>query len=308
MKHVVSFYQFTRIAEPEKVQACLLTSLSALDVVGTLLIATEGVNATLSHRDLKVLEESVRRVEDAIAFSELKTKYSTARDDNLVFYRLKIKVRDEIIQFGRTLDCTDQVGASVGPEEWNTLLEDSNVLVVDVRNDYEIAVGSFENAEAIGIDRFGDFGDALDELAEQGKDRPIAMFCTGGIRCEKASAALLNKGCRTVYQLDGGILGYLDTVEPDASKWRGECFVFDQRVTVDASLNQGSYDQCHACRRPISEHDKRAPSYIKGVSCPYCVDKTSARQKAQFAEREKQETLAKQRGTHHIGTSQNQLV
>ena len=308
LKHVVSFYQFTRIEEPELAKTKLAPQLSSAGIVGTVLLAPEGINATLSHANIGSLEQTIRQVEEALGFKIGKAKYSTARDANPVFFRLKIKVRDEIIQFGHTLDSDDSVGIHVGPERWNQLLDDPDVLVVDVRNDYEATVGTFESAEVVGIQRFGEFEGELERLAEQANGRAIAMFCTGGIRCEKASYALLRKGCEKVYQLDGGILGYLETVAQDDSKWHGECFVFDQRVTVDAELQQGSYDQCHACRRPISAQDQQSPDYVKSVSCPYCIDETTDRQKSQFAERAKQEALAQERGSKHLGSHQNQLV
>lgn len=308
LKHVVSFYQFTRIDEPESVKTKLESALFAQDVVGTLLLATEGVNATLSHAKRETLERIVSEVEAAIGYRPLETKYSTAREDNPVFFRLKIKVRDEIIQFGHSLTGSDRVGTRVSAKQWNQLLDDPNVTVVDMRNDYEIAVGTFQHAEAIGLERFGDCNVPLDELLERTQGNAIAMFCTGGVRCEKASYALLEKGCETVYQLDGGILGYLDSVDPAESKWEGECFVFDQRVTVDAELNQGSFDQCHACRHPIDAQDMKSPHYVKSVSCPNCIDSTTARQKAQFAERAKQEELARKRGSRHVGVRQSQLA
>ena len=239
-----------------------------------------------------------------LANLQLNAKYSTADADNEVFYRLKIKVRDEIIQFGRSLQSSDEVGNHVNASEWNQLLQDPDVLMLDIRNDYEIAIGSFPGAIPIGTTRFSEFGaHAQQVMQEQGLSK-VAMYCTGGIRCEKASHALLELGAEAVYQLDGGILRYLETVEGACNKWQGECFVFDQRVTLDKNLAQGRFDQCHACRRPISDEDKRSEYYVKSVSCPYCIDETTARQKEQFSERAKQAALAEARGERHVGTPQ----
>ncbi len=302
--NVVSFYRFFEVADPERAANHLRTQLGKLELVGTLLIASEGVNASLAHQDLDSLKCAVQLVETSTGTSSLRAKYSTARPDNPVFYRLKVKVRDEIIQFGKPLTSSDPLGVHVPVNEWNELLDDPDVLVLDIRNDYEIEAGAFENAVPIGIGRFAEFESRIEYLIEAHGKSTIAMYCTGGIRCEKASNALLASGCEAVYQLDGGVLGYLETVKPSESRWHGECFVFDQRVSVDTKLSQGSYDQCHACRRAISETDKESSLYVKSVSCPYCFHETSERQKAQFAERAKQEALANARGERHVGVLQ----
>ena len=302
--NVVSFYQFIPVQDPTELASKLRDQFTKRDLVGTALIAEEGVNATLAHPEIGVLKEAVNLVRDELDFPALRAKYSTAKPDNPVFYRLKVKVRDEIIQFGKSITPTDRVGTHVAADEWNELLANPDVLVLDVRNDYEIEAGTFENAVPVGVNRFSEFEDRAAELLEECGKSKIAMYCTGGIRCEKASRALLENGCETVYQLDGGILGYLETIDPSESEWRGECFVFDQRVSVNAELAQGSYDQCHACRRPISETDKRSELYLKSVSCPYCFHETSEQQKTQFKERAKQEALANGRGQRHVGMPQ----
>lgn len=302
--HVVSFYEFTTVRDSTELAAKLREKFEELELVGTALIAEEGINATLAHRELEVLERAVALVRTELDSPKLRAKYSTGNPDNPVFYRLKVKDRDEIIQFGKSITPTDRVGTHVSADRWNELLADPDVLVLDVRNDYEIEAGTFENAIPIGVNRFREFERRAADLLKQHGQSAIAMYCTGGIRCEKASRALLESGCETVYQLDGGILGYLETVDPNESEWHGECFVFDQRVSVNADLSQGSYDQCHACRRPISEEDKQSKLYVKSVSCPYCFHETSEQQKAQFTERVKQETLAHDRGQRHVGAPQ----
>lgn len=302
--NVVSFYQFITVQDPENLASRLRDQFEKLDLVGTALIAEEGVNATLAHPQIDVLAQAVKAVRVELDFPALRGKYSTAESNNPVFYRLKVKVRDEIIQFGKSITPTDPVGTHVSAGDWNELLADPDVLVLDIRNDYEIEAGAFEGAVPIGVNRFSDFESRVKELLDQHKKSTIAMYCTGGIRCEKASNALLEGGSEHVYQLDGGILGYLDTIDPSENRWRGECFVFDQRVSVNADLAQGSYDQCHACRRPISESDKQSELYVKSVSCPYCFHETSEQQKAQFTERAKQEALANDRGERHVGAPQ----
>ena len=302
--NVVSFYRFFEVSDPVRVATRIREEFENLDLVGTLLIANEGVNGTLAHPNLETLKRAIQLVETTTETKSLRAKYSTAKDDNPVFYRLKVKVRDEIIQFGKSITPSDPLGVHVSAREWNGLLDDPDVLVIDIRNEYEIEAGAFESAVSIGVNRFSEFEHrAADLLAKHGKSS-IAMYCTGGIRCEKASNALLESGCENVYQLDGGVLGYLETVDPNESRWHGECFVFDQRVSVDPNLAQGSYDQCHACRRPIKETDKQSELYVKSVSCPYCFYETSEQQKAQFTERAKQEALANVRGERHVGTPQ----
>lgn len=302
--NVVSFYQFITVQDPEDLASKLRDQFEKLDLVGTALIAEEGVNATLAHPQIDVLAQAVKAVSVELDFPALRAKYSTAKPNNPVFYRLKVKVRDEIIQFGKSMTPTDPVGTHVSADDWNELLADPDVLVLDIRNDYEIEAGAFEGAVPIGVNRFGDFESRVTELLDQHKKSMIAMYCTGGIRCEKASNALLEGGNEYVYQLDGGILGYLEIVDPSENRWHGECFVFDQRVSVTANLAQGSYDQCHACRRPISESDMQSELYVKSVSCPHCFHETSEQQKAQFTERAKQEALANTRGERHVGAPQ----
>lgn len=302
--NVVSFYRFFELADPERAANELRAQYENLALVGTLLIANEGINATLAHPDLELLKHAVRLAEAVTGTTSLRAKYSTAREGNLVFYRLKVKVRDEIIQFGKPLKSSDQLGEHVHADQWNQLLEDPDILVLDIRNDYEIEAGAFENAVPVGIARFAEFESRIEDLLETHGKSTVAMYCTGGIRCEKASNLLLENGCETVYQLDGGVLGYLESVDPDENRWHGECFVFDQRVSVDANLTQGHYDQCHACRRAISEEDKQSELYVKSVSCPHCFYETSKQQKAQFTERAKQEALANARGHRHVGAPQ----
>ena len=200
------------------------------------------------------------------------------------------------------------MGTYVEPEQWNDLISDPEVLVIDTRNEYEYAVGTFEGAVNPKTEAFREFPEYVKQHLDPAKHKKVAMFCTGGIRCEKSTAYLKEQGFDEVYHLKGGILKYLEMVPEQTSKWNGECFVFDQRVTVKHGLEQGEYDQCYACRMPITEQEKQSEHYQKGVSCPHCFDKTTAEQKERFAERERQIQLAKQRGEQHIRDGKQEAI
>lgn len=200
------------------------------------------------------------------------------------------------------------VGTYVSPNEWNALIKNPDVLVVDTRNDYEFQVGTFKNAINPNTQSFREFPEYVKNNLNPQQHKKVAMFCTGGIRCEKSTAFLKEQGFDEVYHLKGGILKYLEEVPPADTLWEGECFVFDERVTVNLALEKGSYDQCNACRMPITEHDKATDKYLQGVSCPHCFDKNTLEQKARFTEREKQMELAKNRGEAHIGTDAAKLL
>jgi UPF0176 protein len=222
------------------------------------------------------------------------------------FLRTKVKLKKEIVTMGvEDLDPNANRGTYLEAEEWNRVIADPETLVIDTRNDYEYEVGTFQGAVNPNTKAFREFPEYVKQHLDPAKHKKVAMFCTGGIRCEKSTAYLREQGFEEVYHLKGGILKYLEETPPEASLWRGECFVFDERVTVDQQLKPGGYDQCHACRRPISEDDKASPLYQKGVSCPRCYHESSAEQKARFAERQKQIELARQRGTRHLGVDQH---
>ncbi len=222
--------------------------------------------------------------------------------DEAPFRRLRVKVKKEIVTLGRPDILPHQrTGQHVPPAKWNELLQDPDVLVIDTRNHYEIEVGTFPGAIDPGNDSFREFPDFARELAQTSKGRPLAMFCTGGIRCEKATALMLELGFDEVYHLQGGILNYLQTVPAEDNRWNGECFVFDTRVAVDRDLTEGGYVQCHACRRPLSVADLKSPDYREGVSCPQCIDETDDDRRARLEERRRQVALAAMRGDVHIG-------
>jgi UPF0176 protein len=300
VNHVVTFYRFTPLTGLEMLRADLEARAEALDLKGTILLAPEGINGTLAgrRRSLNAFTDLLRGIAglDAMSF-----KFSEANDGNPVFYRLKVRIRQEIVALGRPeVNPSSRTGTHVDAATWNALLDDPEVLVIDTRNHYEVDVGTFPGAVDPATRSFRQFPDYVATL-DPSSQRKVAMFCTGGIRCEKASAFMLDQGFEAVYQLDGGILKYLETVPEGENRWQGECFVFDQRVSVDDALGEGTYRQCFACRTPLTPEDTASPAYRAGISCPYCADSLSAEQRAAFEERQRQVRLAEARGDLHVG-------
>lgn len=299
---VAAFYHFVSVPDFPELRSGILECANTNQVMGTILLASEGINGTVSGpeagvRNLLAFIRSDRR------FSELEHKESWA-DEN-PFYRMKVRLKKEIVTLGvEGVSPTKQVGKYVEPEDWNELIQDPDVVVVDTRNDYEVSIGTFKGAMDPKTTSFREFPEWVREQKELHKDKKIAMFCTGGIRCEKSTSLLLNEGFENVYHLKGGILKYLENVPEEESLWEGECFVFDQRVSVGHGLQEGPYDLCHACRHPITDEDKQSSLYAAGVSCPKCHDKMSDEQRARFSERQKQIELAKKRGELHIAVDQ----
>ncbi|MEC9139458.1 MAG: rhodanese-related sulfurtransferase, partial [Pseudomonadota bacterium] len=237
-------------------------------------------------------------------FSDIQPKYSFAEEP--AFYRMKVRLKREIVTMGQPdIDPEKSVGTYVSPQDWNALISASDTLVIDTRNHYEVAIGTFENAVDPETASFRDFPawieNYLADLPEHKRPKNIAMFCTGGIRCEKATSYLRARGYEKVFHLEGGILKYLETMPAEDSVWRGECFVFDQRVSVKYGLAPGAYDQCHACRTPLTQEDKQRASFEHGVSCLHCIDAHDDADRARFRERQKQIRLSKERGQAHIG-------
>jgi UPF0176 protein len=218
---------------------------------------------------------------------------------------MKVRLKKEIVRLGMPeVNPNDQVGEYVAPEDWNALISDPSVVLVDTRNDYEYEIGSFQGALNPNTKSFRDFPEYVErELADK-KDQPVAMFCTGGIRCEKSTSLLLKQGFTKVYHLDGGILNYLEKVDADKSLWKGDCFVFDNRVTVDHQLEPGDYEMCHACRHAITDEDKLSPFYQEGISCPHCHDSLSEEQRARAAQRQKQVEISQKLDRKHIGMTE----
>ncbi len=297
---VVSFYRFLDLENPQSFRDALQARCNELGLLGTVLVASEGFNGTVagSAEAVRSVFEWIRRsnnIED-----ELDARWTDA--DEAPFRRMRVKTKNEIVTLGRPDILPHQgAGAYVDSRRWNELLADPNVLVIDTRNHYEIEIGTFPGALDPGSDSFREFTTFAKELAESSTHRPLAMFCTGGIRCEKATSLMLELGFDEVYHLQGGILNYLSEVAADENRWQGECFVFDTRVAVDRDLAEGGYVQCHACRRPLSSEDLRSPDYREGVSCPHCLNEADEDRRARLEERRKQVALAAQRGDTHIG-------
>ncbi len=296
---VAALYRFFHLQGPAEVRASLLNFCIEQKLKGTVLLAGEGINGTVAGTKQGIA--ALRRYFDELGWLD-GMEYKESVAESMPFHRMKVKLKKEIVTIGLTdIDPSRQTGEHLNAEEWNRVISDPDTLVLDTRNDYEFAIGTFQNARPVGTTTFREFPGFVQQQLDRDKHKKIAMFCTGGIRCEKASAYLLQQGFEKVYQLNGGILRYLEEVPAEQNLWQGECFVFDSRVAVDEALNPGSHNQCFACRRPISEKDMASDKYVKGVSCPYCFDELSSEQKQRFQERQKQVEVAEARGEQHIG-------
>ena len=296
---VCALYKFVCLDNFQSLQQPLLDTMLKNDVRGTLLLALEGINGTIAGSQ-QGIDEVLTWLKSHERLSQL--DYKVSYDDHQPFYRTKVKLKKEIVTLGvEGIDPTQVVGTYVKPKDWNQLICDPEVTLIDTRNDYEVEIGTFKNAINPNTETFREFPEYVKQNLDPKKHKKVAMFCTGGIRCEKSTAYLKQLGFEQVFHLEGGILKYLEEVPPTNSLWEGDCFVFDNRVTVNHQLEKGDYDQCHACRFPITEQDKRSPHYQSGVSCPRCYHKHSEEQLKKFKEREKQIKLAKKRGEQHIG-------
>ena len=303
---VAALYYFTRLDDFQALQKPLLDTMLALNVKGTLLLANEGINGTVAGTQASI-DELLDWIRSDTRLANVDAKFSF--DDSMPFYRTRVKLKKEIVTMGvEDIDPINSAGTYVKAEDWNALISDPNVVLVDTRNDYESAIGTFKNSIIPNTTSFREFPNYTADELSNFKQRKVAMFCTGGIRCEKSTAYLKQQGFEEVYHLQGGILKYLEEVPESESLWEGECFVFDNRVSVNHALEKGSYDQCHACRLPITDEDKQSEKYQQGVSCPSCFDKKSDAERLRFMEREKQVQLAKQRGEEHIGSAVKQVA
>lgn len=296
---VAAFYHFVRLPDLWSLREALLDCCQQRNLRGTILLAPEGINGTIAG-----LRDEVDAVLAFIRadphFAGIKHKESFASE--LPFHRMKVRLKKEIVTMGvPDTDPENLVGTYLDAIHFNEMINDPDVLIVDTRNDYEVAIGTFRNATSPGTTTFREFPDYVQQQLADKKDQKIAMFCTGGIRCEKATSFLKANGFEQVFHLQGGILKYLETVPEEENLWQGDCFVFDDRVSVNKNLEKGDYDMCHACRHPISTLDKKSEHYVSGVSCPWCIDKYTTQQRQGFAEREKQVRIAQARGQQHIG-------
>lgn len=296
---VAALYRFVRLEDYENLRGPLLAFCEARGIRGTLLLAEEGINGTIAGTAQAISEVlAYLKKDDRLADLECKFSYNTDRP----FLRMKVKLKKEIVTMGRPgIDPNQCVGRYASPEQWNTLVDDPECLVIDTRNDYEVEIGTFQGAINPNTTSFREFPEWVEKNLDPSKHKKVAMFCTGGIRCEKSTSLLVSMGFEDVWHLQGGILNYLEKTPVEQTRWDGECFVFDSRVSVDHDLEKGSYDQCYACRFPIDDAQKASDLYVPGVSCPRCHDAHSDQQKERFTERQKQIALAKARGEAHIG-------
>ncbi|KUJ82580.1 rhodanese domain-containing protein [Microbulbifer flavimaris] len=308
MKPVVvcALYKFISLDDFESLREPLLNVMLENQVRGTLLLAKEGINGTVAG-SREGIDALLAHLQSDPRLAELDYKESFTGE--MPFLRSKVKLKREIVTMGvEGIDPRRTVGTYVKPQDWNALISDPEVLLIDTRNDYEFQVGTFENAINPKTESFREFPDYVKEHLDPEKHKKVAMFCTGGIRCEKSTAFLKEQGFDEVYHLQGGILKYLEDVPKEETLWNGECFVFDERVTVNHDLERGNYQQCNACRMPVTEEEMQSPKFEQGVSCPHCFDKVSEADRARYREREKQIQLAKQRGEQHIGQDAREIT
>ncbi len=298
---VAALYRFANFEDPASLRQPLLSLCNANGVKGTILIAREGINGTIAGTSdaIDLVECHIRTLPGC---EQLEIKYAAA--EAMPFYRIKVRIKREIVTLGLPhLDPANHAGTRVDAQDWNALIDDPETLLIDTRNDYESRIGSFDGAIAPPTRSFTEFPQWFQEHREQllaGKRR-VAMFCTGGIRCEKSTAFLKSEGIDEVFHLDGGILRYLEETPQADSRWQGECFVFDERVSVGHALAPGTHDLCRACRMPVAPDDKLSPHFAEGVSCPACHADRSEEDRARYAERHRQVVLNAERGRGHIG-------
>ena len=302
MFKVAALYKFHSIENPLSVQQMLKSNLDDNLVTGTILIGKEGLNGTIS-ASIKDMKNAISIIKSIKGFDDINIKYSKSKIKP--FIRLKVKTKEEIVTIGdKKLDPSINSGIYVEPKDWNSLIAKGDVLLIDTRNNYEYSIGTFKNSINPRTNNFREFPNWVKNQKFSNKDKKtkkVAMFCTGGIRCEKATSYMKKEGFKNVFHLKGGVLKYFEDISTDQSKWIGECFVFDDRVSLDHNLDEGSYDMCHGCRMPITKQDKESKYFIKGVSCPACFASKTDEQKSRYMSRQKQIDLAKSRNESHIG-------
>ena len=298
-KTIATFYKFAEFPEYEEWKSKLRGWGKSHDILGTMILAPEGINATVSGSS-EGIEYFMNHIREDFRFSDITPRLSES--PRSTFYRLRIITRPEIVTLGDpSINPNKAVGKYVEPQDWNQLIRDPNVRVIDTRNEYEVKVGTFKGAENPHTDTFGQWPEYVKNELSDNKKQKIAMFCTGGIRCEKASSHLLENGFEEVYHLKGGILNYLETIPPEESDWDGECFIFDNRVSVTHGLKDGDTQLCYGCRWPLSEKDLQSEQYEYGISCPRCFDSLNDAKRQSLEERHKQLKLAEERNVPHIG-------
>ena len=299
---ISGFYKFKKINSLKKYKTYLENEISNTSIRGLIILSSEGINGTISGKDLKI-ESALAYIKSIQGFSQIDIKFSQSEVNP--FVRLKIKLKKEIVTIGdKSINPNKIVGDYIDPKNWNNLISDKDTILIDTRNNYEYSIGTFKNSINPNTVKFREFPEWVKKQKfsdEEKQNKKIAMFCTGGIRCEKASSMMIKDGFKKVKHLKGGILNYFKKINEEESLWEGECFVFDDRVAIKHDLSEGSYDMCHGCRMPITEKDKSSELYIRGVACPSCYNQTSDEQKSRYMSRQKQVDLAKKRNQKHIG-------
>ncbi|MXW52930.1 MAG: hypothetical protein F4X44_06655 [Gammaproteobacteria bacterium] len=297
---IASFYKFVQLRELEELRASVEQTCRDRGVKGTIILATEGINASIGAPSEKDLESCLDEILGSLSLGNLLINRSKSGPTTDVFDQLIVRVRGEIVTFGESFDFSKPRLPKADSDYWNKMLNDPNCSILDVRNEYEVRLGRFERSISPKTHSFGEFRDWAENAHPKLKRNPIGIYCTGGIRCEKAAQLLDESGFERVTQLDGGILNYLAS-KPDSSHWTGECFVFDKRVSVDADLQEGTATQCHACRRPLSREDRETDHYEEGISCPHCWNEIPDQRREGLRERAKQMAIAQERNQYHIG-------
>jgi UPF0176 protein len=297
---IVTFYKVVSIENVNKLKREVERVAFKENLSGTFFATPQGINTTLAGKRTN-LEKVLILLEETFKITNIEPTWSESF--KVPFKRLKVRIKDKLLPLEGGFDIFDLKGQEVTPNEWNHYLEDPKTIVLDVRNEYETRIGTFKNSVIPETKHFTDLPEYIQNNKKLFKNKKIAMFCTGGIRCEIASSFFMSQGFEDVYQLKGGVLNYFDKINKDNNLWEGECFVFDERVSVNPDLEEGNFEQCFGCRRPISKEDMSSKKYKKGVSCPYCYDTSSDEDKTRFAQRQKQIELAESKGLKHMGKS-----
>jgi UPF0176 protein len=289
---IATFYKFAPISALKAKQQQILAWCQSQEVKGTIILAEEGINGTIAGSE-KAIATVLTHLRSLPSLADLEHKESTT--EKYPFVRLKVKIKSEIVTLGLpAVNPNQQVGTYVNPQDWNQVISDPEVVVIDTRNDYEIKIGSFKRAKNPHTQSFREFPEYITQNLNPQENPKVAMFCTGGIRCEKASSYLLSQGFKEVYHLKGGILKYLEKISPEESMWEGECFVFDERVAVKEGLELGSHELCYSCGHPISEADKHSPHYESNISCPHCYEELTLEKKERQVNRRRARETKKQ--------------
>ena len=296
MFKVFGFYKFVKVKSLKKNKDFLQKFLISNHIRGTIIIAKEGLNGTISGK-IKDINKTIKKLKSLFLFKQFDSS-NKSKSKFQPFHKPKVKIKKEIVPMNLTINSKERnMKTHLDPKDWNKLIKNKDTHIIDTRKPFEYKVGTFKRSVNPNVTNFRDFPKYLNKLE---KNKPVAMFCTGGIRCEKTSVYLKNKGFKNIYQLNGGILNYLNKIKKNESLWKGECFVFDNRISLKHGLKLGSYSMCSGCRMPISSKDKRSNKYEEGVSCPNCHDTLTSSQKERFRMRQKQINVAKRYGKKHI--------